>query len=645
VVRARWTAGVALALAAWAAGSAAYADERAEARQRFRAGIELVRQGQYLRGVEEFQAAYRILPNVNVLYNIARAYADAGEVERAIEYTQRYLAEDVPDRAAVEAQLRVLEERRRQRPAVAPPTPPPQPPAPPTGPDTPPVETPPIVPAETAPTGPAGGLSEAQILALRQAAQTILRVTQGAAAPAPSAPTAPASQPTPSAPPAQPPAVLALSPRLAEVPREDAYEERVVTATLAAQSPLDAPNATSVITAQDIRLSGLTNLGELLRRAVGVDVMSLESTDTQVGIRGFNRRLSNRVMVLLDGRSVYLDFLGVTFWSLLPVAVEEIERIEIIRGPGSALYGADAFSGVVNIITRAPGEGRNSATVGVGNALQLRAQATNAGRSGRVSYRLSAGYEQAAGYARLVGDDDRTYRVNARDPDQALTALRADLDLRAQLPGGATLRGGAAFSNGSLWFSAIGPLRRFATDLTLVQPWAELRVGGFTARAYTNHVAATAGEYIQRVGVSPFNTRVFQDVFDVELRYARTLQAGPVPVDLTLGASYRGKYISWSFLNADHLLHHFAGYAQGVARFGRRLSTVASLRVDRHPVLDAPVFSPRLAVIYRPTERRAVRLSGSTAFRTPTMLELYLDLQNPTPLPGVGVRGAGRRGV
>lgn len=641
MVRARWTAGVALALAAWAAGSAAYADERAEARQRFRAGIELVRQGQYLRGVEEFQAAYRILPNVNVLYNIARAYADAGEVERAIEYTQRYLAEDVPDRAAVEAQLRVLEERRRQRPAVAPPTPPPQPPAPPTGPDTPPVETPPIVPAETAPTGPAGGLSEAQILALRQAAQTILRVTQGAAAPAPSAPTAPASQPTPSAPPAQPPAVLALSPRLAEVPREDAYEERVVTATLAAQSPLDAPNATSVITAQDIRLSGLTNLGELLRRAVGVDVMSLESTDTQVGIRGFNRRLSNRVMVLLDGRSVYLDFLGVTFWSLLPVAVEEIERIEIIRGPGSALYGADAFSGVVNIITRAPGEGRNSATVGVGNALQLRAQATNAGRSGRVSYRLSAGYEQAAGYARLVGDDDRTYRVNARDPDQALTALRADLDLRAQLPGGATLRGGAAFSNGSLWFSAIGPLRRFATDLTLVQPWAELRVGGFTARAYTNHVAATAGEYIQRVGVSPFNTRVFQDVFDVELRYARTLQAGPVPVDLTLGASYRGKYISWSFLNADHLLHHFAGYAQGVARFGRRLSTVASLRVDRHPVLDAPVFSPRLAVIYRPTERRAVRLSGSTAFRTPTMLELYLDLQNPTPLPGVGVRGQG----
>src|SRR6202042_1463103 len=84
-------------------------------------------------------------------------------------------------------------------------------------------------------------------------------------------------------------------------------------------------------------------------------------------LRGFNQRLSNKVLVLVDGRSVFVDVLGATLWDSLSINVEDIERIEVVRGPGSALYGADAFNGVINIITKAAGEGKSGVNAGFGD--------------------------------------------------------------------------------------------------------------------------------------------------------------------------------------------------------------------------------------------------------------------------------------
>ena len=102
----------------------------------------------------------------------------------------------------------------------------------------------------------------------------------------------------------------------ADLKTEEVFEETVVTASRAAQSPLDAPNSTSIITEQDIRLSGITQIPELLRRLAGVDIMETTGAQTEVSLRGFNQRLSNKVLVLVDGRSVYVDLLGATFWAV-----------------------------------------------------------------------------------------------------------------------------------------------------------------------------------------------------------------------------------------------------------------------------------------------------------------------------------------
>src|SRR5262249_24652667 len=210
---------------------------------------------------------------------------------------------------------------------------------------------------------------------------------------------------------------------------EDIYQETVVTASRNAQSPLDSPNSTTIITRQDIQLSGITRIPELLRRVAGADVMEITGGDTNVSLRGFNSRLANKLLVLVNGRPVYNDLLGSTLWESLTIDVDQIERIEVVRGPGSALYGADAFTGVVNIITIAPGEGKPGARFGYGDHNQAYGSAWVSGREGDFAYRASAGYTRNPRWTREVTPDRRDVTLSDFDPNLGSEDLR--LDLRA----------------------------------------------------------------------------------------------------------------------------------------------------------------------------------------------------------------------
>ena len=108
----------------------------------------------------------------------------------------------------------------------------------------------------------------------------------------------------------------------------------VITPARKPQPITQAPASVSIITAKEIRQSGLTNIPDILRRLAGVDVMELSPSDIQVGIRGMNNLVSNKILVMINGRSVYMDYYGTTIWSTLPVLLEEIERIEVVRGAG-----------------------------------------------------------------------------------------------------------------------------------------------------------------------------------------------------------------------------------------------------------------------------------------------------------------------
>lgn len=133
---------------------------------------------------------------------------------------------------------------------------------------------------------------------------------------------------------------------------EDLLKADVMTASRKTQRLSDVAGAVFVITREDIERSGVTSIPEALRMVPGVQVARLANNRWAVSVRGFNGRFANKLLVLMDGRSIYSPLFSGVFWEVEDTVLEDIDRIEVIRGPGAALWGANAVNGVINIITR-----------------------------------------------------------------------------------------------------------------------------------------------------------------------------------------------------------------------------------------------------------------------------------------------------
>ena len=192
----------------------------------------------------------------------------------------------------------------------------------------------------------------------------------------------------------------------------------VVTASRNEDRLIDAPVSTSIISAATLETTSAQNYGDLLRATPGLNVIQLSARDVQVTSRSPGNTLTNSQLVLVDGRSAYLDFFGLVLWDLLPTNFDDVEQIEVVRGPASAVWGANAMTGAVNIITKPPRESvgttvtlsggyvdRNDGSGtgrGAGSLFGANATVTRAPND-RVSYRVSAGYFTSDAFARPTG--------------------------------------------------------------------------------------------------------------------------------------------------------------------------------------------------------------------------------------------------
>lgn len=148
---------------------------------------------------------------------------------------------------------------------------------------------------------------------------------------------------------------------------QDLLSLEATSASKKSESVRDSASAVYVVTADDIRRIGATSIPEALRLVPGVNVARINSNQWAVGIRGFMGRFTDKLLVLLDGRTVYRPSFSGTYWEELDTYLPDIERIEVIRGPGAALWGSNAVNGVINIITRHPADTRGvSVTAGAG---------------------------------------------------------------------------------------------------------------------------------------------------------------------------------------------------------------------------------------------------------------------------------------
>jgi iron complex outermembrane recepter protein len=187
-------------------------------------------------------------------------------------------------------------------------------------------------------------------------------------------------------------------PDLAEKSLEDLMNVEVTSVSKKAEKLSQTASAVFVITPEDISRSGSTNLPDLLRMVPGVDVAQINANTWAISVRGLNQRFSNELLVLVDGRSVYTTEFGGVYWDSLDLPLEDIERIEVIRGPGGSAWGANAVNGVINIITKKTSDTQGALVVtGGGNTEQGFGTVQYGGKAGSsVTYRA---------YARYFNDD------------------------------------------------------------------------------------------------------------------------------------------------------------------------------------------------------------------------------------------------
>ena len=397
----------------------------------------------------------------------------------------------------------------------------------------------------------------------------------------------------------------------------------------------DAPASLFVISADDIRRAGVTRLPEALRLAPNLHVAAIYNGGYAISARGFNANSANKLLVLIDGRSVYTPLFGGVFWDVQDVALEDVERIEVFSGPGSTLWGVNAVNGVINIITRKAAVTRGTlAAAAAGNrerAAMLRhgwALGNDGDMRVYVKHTVQRDTETADG-AR-VDDSGQLLRAGFR-ADWGRNAERFTLLGNAYrgshgqpLPGSVTgIGGGIALDD--IRLSGANVLARW------VKP---VGAGELSVQGYLDHVA--------RVNPPTFDQTL--NIADVELQY--TLQPGPAHT-LVLGANHRRSHDrvghgtpQFAFLPERLKQDWTSLYVQDEIALREDLRLTLGARVERNGYTGNEVL-PSMRVAWQAAPGHLLWASAVRTVRAPSRLDrdVYLPAQPPFSLSG----GAGFR--
>jgi iron complex outermembrane receptor protein len=391
-------------------------------------------------------------------------------------------------------------------------------------------------------------------------------------------------------------------------------EAKVVSASLQPQILRRAPATVYVLTGADIKASGAQTLWDALRSVPGLDVMSTRAFYGEVSIRGLDKPLSNRTLVLLDGRTVldgYFDFVN---WEGIPVTLDEIDRIEVVEGPGSALFGANAINGVINIITKQPEQmprglvsytqGSNDTRLGTG--IFSHATEHTAFRAS-VRWRDTNGFEDKSLLSSEVGSASAMLRYRTTNATLSVSGAVSNLD--TQFSAGVA---GTSYEDGTTGYAR-----------------ADYTYKSTRARVFWNH-----GRTAIRDLFAYQNADLRYDTQDVNLEQSISSTARNT---LVVGGGYRQNAIKSQVLEAGtHRQSLWSLFSEDSWVLRPKVNLLVSGRLDRHP-LAGLVFSPRASVSFSPSLQHTLRLSAGTAFRNPTLTENYLDFTTTNPNPGTTI--------
>src|SRR6266498_5025593 len=181
--------------------------------------------------------------------------------------------------------------------------------------------------------------------------------------------------------------------QLKKLSLEQLMDVEVTTVSKRPEKLTEAASAIQVISQEEIRRSGVTSLPEALRLAPNLEVAQVDSRQWAISARGFNNGLANKLLVMIDGRTVYTPLYAGVFWDAQDTLLEDIDRIEVISGPGATLWGANAVNGVINIITKSSKDTQGALLQGGGGS-ELRGfgGVRYGGARGNLHYRVYGKY-------------------------------------------------------------------------------------------------------------------------------------------------------------------------------------------------------------------------------------------------------------
>jgi len=386
-----------------------------------------------------------------------------------------------------------------------------------------------------------------------------------------------------------------------ELDLESLLDQTIVTASKHPQKLSDSPMSATVITADEIAASGARSIPELLRDVPGLDVIQATSSGFDTSARGLNKLASNAMLVLVDGRSVYVDIYGMTIWNQLSVSLEDIRTIEVILGPGSALHGANAYAGVINIITFAAGERPGTTIRSMATSLsEAYGSVRHSGRGGDHAWKVNTSWDRSSDWERD--------RHNAE-------SVRLDAQVRREIGPDHWLALGAGHTNGqtevmpsdtSLLTSGTSTYARaeYARDKLSVHCF--LNAWDLDLRPESGNIMGAA------IAATSY-------VHDLELRRAFT------PRDdhhLLFGGSVRLKETRFEDTDADASETIWAGFILEEWNPSPQWCVSAGVRLEDSPLVGSH-WSPRGGVVFKPSRRHALRASYSKAYRVPSYLESH----------------------
>jgi outer membrane receptor for ferrienterochelin and colicins len=441
---------------------------------------------------------------------------------------------------------------------------------------------------------------------------------------------------------------------------------------------VEAPAAVSVT--DMAAMPALATTGQIpmaLAAHPGIDLAETEVHDFNVNARGFNSSLTRRVLVLQDGRDLSIPFLGSQEWSGLSMPLDDIAKIEMVRGPGSALYGANAFSGVLSITTPAVREALGTkVSTGGGDPSVLRGDLRHAAlfAGGRLGYRFNIGYTQNPLWATprtQPGDFAREYSVaidtvkypvvhpvpgfevlplrgqqlsnglgsaaiGSADDEQDIYG-GARLDYYAPNGSVVTAETGLAHATNNLFVTAIG---RVQVD-EVTRPWARLAWGA--PRYYL--MAWWTGRHTgdpERSLASAATIQERSDVLHLEAQTNQSLFAGKGRI--VLGGSLRNaatnsKQTLLVAADDDRNDRSVSAYTQVEYSPTPRWRLVAANRFDDGDLFPAQL-SPKAAVVYSPTASQSFRLTFNRAYKTANVLEYFIQFPAGAPADFSGIEAA-----